>query len=82
MDCHACEIIHVVGPYFLVAFFAIVLYRLVRRHHDEVAQMHERAMDAFERQNATYERVHFDLVAIKKRDAAAAGENDGAPTKN
>jgi hypothetical protein len=74
MDCQFCNIVHVVGPYvlvaffamFLVAFFAMFLYRIIKRHHEALAQIHARTMDVFERQNATYERVHFDLVAMKK----------------
>ena len=73
MDCHFCEVVHVVGPYVLVAFFAIFLYRLIKRHHELFAQMHARTMDVFERQNATYERVHFDLVALKDSDKREAG---------
>jgi Ca2+/H+ antiporter len=76
MDCHVCEIIHVVGPYVLVAFFAIFLYRILKRHQEIYAQMHGRAMDVFERQNATYERVHFDLVALNK-----SNEKDTADTE-
>ena len=80
MDCHACEIIHVLGQYFLVALFAIVLYRLVRGHRDDMAQVHARTMDVFERQNATYERVHFDLVALNKGSDKVHGSLDDDPS--
>ena len=76
MECHACEIIHVLGPYVLVAIFMIILCRLVRRHHDQLAQIHARTMDVFERQNATYERVHFDLVALNKGSDKVHGSLD------
>jgi Ca2+/H+ antiporter len=84
MDCHVCEIIHVVGPYVLVAFFAIFLYRILKRHQEMYAQMHGRAMDVFERQNATYERVHFDLVALSKsneKDKESAETDVSAPRR-
>ena len=76
MECHACEIIHVLGPYVLFAIFAIFLCRLVRRHREQFAQMHSRTMDVFERQNATYERVHFDLVALNKGSDKVHGSLD------
>jgi hypothetical protein len=81
MECQACQIIHVVGPYVLVVFFAFFLYRLIRRHHEHLAQLHARTMDVFERQNATYERVHFDLVAMKKNEAKDVVETDVAAPK-
>lgn len=84
MDCQFCEVVHVVGPYILVAFFAIFLYRVIKRHHELFAQMHARTMDVFERQNATYERVHFDLVAMKKGETETKTVSDfdaSAPKK-
>ena len=69
MECHFCEAIHVLGPYVLVAFFSIFIYRLVKRHQEHLAQLHARTMDVFERQTSVYERVHLDLVAIKKDEA-------------
>ena len=80
MECHACEFIHVLGPYVLVAFFAIFIYRIIKRHQDTYAQMHARTMDVFERQNAVYERVHFALVGLKKHSAHDDGDAD-APRK-
>ena len=38
--------------------------------------MHARTMDVFERQNATYERVHFDLVALNKGSDKVHGSLD------
>jgi hypothetical protein len=68
MDCQFCNIIQVLGPYALVAIFAIFIARLVKRHHEHLAQLHARMLDVFDRQNATYERVHFDLVAMKRNE--------------
>jgi hypothetical protein len=78
---HACEFIHVVGPYALVVFFTLFFYRLIRRHHEHLGQLHARTLDVFERQNATYERVHFDLVAMKKSEAKDVVETDVAASK-
>jgi len=68
MECQFCEVIHIVGPYVLVVFFTLFIYRLIKRHQEHVAQLHSRTLDVFERQAAVYEKVHFDLVAIKKND--------------
>ena len=76
MDCQFCNIVHVLGPYVLVALFAIFLYRIIKRHHEVLAQIHARTMDVFERQNATYERVHFDLVALNKGSDKVHGSLD------
>ena len=78
MECQACEIVHVVGPYVLVVFFALFIYRLIRRHHEHIAQLHARTLDVFDRQNATYERVHFDLVAMKKNETKEVAKSDVA----
>ena len=78
MECHACEIVHVVGPYVLIVFFALFLYRLIRRYHEHLAQLHARTLDVFDRQNATYERVHFDLVAMKKSETKEVAKSDVA----
>ena len=80
MECHFCEAIHVLGPYLLVAFFSIFIYRLVKRHQEHLAQLHARTMDVFERQTAVYERVHFDLVAIKK-DEVKGEDAEPAPKR-
>ncbi len=66
MQCHFCELIHVLGPYALVAFFSIFIYRLVKKHQDYLAQLHARTLDVFERQTTVYERVQVGLVALKK----------------
>jgi len=71
MDCRFCEWVHILGPYALVVLFAIVLMRFVKRHNEQLGQLHTRTIDVFERQNATYERVHFDLVALKKDEPKA-----------
>jgi hypothetical protein len=63
-----CQLFAVLGPYVLVVFFTLFISRLIRRHHEHLAQLHARTLDVFDRQNATYERVHFDLVAMKKSE--------------
>ena len=68
MECQVCEVVHIVGPYVLVVFFTLFIYRLIKRHQEHVAQLHSRTLDVFEKQQAVYEKVHFDLVAIKKND--------------
>ena len=66
MDSQFCNIIQVLGPYALVAIFAIFFVRMVKRHREHVAQLHSRTLDVFERQNAFFERVHFDLIELKR----------------
>jgi hypothetical protein len=66
MQCHFCELIHVLGPYALVAFFSVFIYRLVKKHQEDLAQLQFRTLNVFERQTSVYERVHLDLVSSKK----------------
>jgi hypothetical protein len=83
MECHFCDAIHIVGPYVLVVFFSLFIYKLIKRHQEHIAQLHGRTLDVFERQAAVYERVHYDLVAIKKNDVkdVAVSESDSSPKK-
>ncbi len=75
MDSYVCQVIQTLGPYVLVALFAIFFVRLVKRHREHVTQLHTRTLDAFERQNAFFERVHFDLIELKRHEP-----KDVAPT--
>jgi hypothetical protein len=84
MDCQFCEAIHILGPYVLVIFFTLFISKLVKRHQEQVAQLHGRTLDVFERQAAIYERVHYDLVAIRKSDGnddKDAEASDSSPRK-
>jgi len=60
--------IHVLLPYLLVAFIAMLLYRLIQRHEDDVTRIHSRTLDVFERQNATYERIVNGLADARRTD--------------
>ncbi|MGO8999522.1 MAG: hypothetical protein ACLQVI_39865 [Polyangiaceae bacterium] len=81
MDCHFCEAIHILGPYVLVVFFTLFISKLVKRHQEQMAQLHGRTLDVFERQTAAYERVHDDLVAIKRDGKDTSDDESPAPKR-
>jgi len=73
MELIAFELIKTLGPYALVILFTVTLYRVMLRHREEISQLHAKTLDAFDRHTASYERVHYDLVSLKR-----TGETDKA----